>query len=193
MARRSCWNVPWRPEESWPMNIRDCREEDLAPLEASMPSPGRTRGHARRFGRQRQGLSSYLIAWADSVPVGTGEILWPGCAAPEVQQRYPGCPELNGLWIWPAELRSQGIGTAIIRAAESRARERGYPQIGLGVTDDNLRAAALYQRLGYHETGCRYLDRYHYLDDHGCRHDVADPARFLVKQLSGTLRTGKEA
>ncbi|MEX5637788.1 hypothetical protein [Parafrankia sp. FMc2] len=33
------------------------------------------------------------------------------------------------------------------------------------------------------QTGCRYLDRYYYLDDEGHRHDVADPARFLVKQL----------
>ncbi|WP_405749578.1 hypothetical protein [Streptomyces sp. NBC_01411] len=47
------------------------------------------------------------------------------------------------------------------------------------------RAASLYLRLGYHETGCRYLDRYHYLDDEGLRHEVADPCRFLVKQLTG--------
>jgi ribosomal protein S18 acetylase RimI-like enzyme len=90
---------------------------------------------------------------------------------------------LNGLQVWPAERQSHGIGTAIIRAAEARARERGYRQIGLGVADDNPRAAALYLRLGYLETGCRYLDRYHYLDDRGRRHDVADPARFLVNQL----------
>src|ERR1035441_8102637 len=84
---------------------------------------------------------------------------------------------------WPGSLRSRGIGTAIIRAAEALARERGCGQIGLGVDDDNPRAAALYLRLGYQETGYRYLDRYYYLEDHGHRHDVADPARFLVKDL----------
>jgi RimJ/RimL family protein N-acetyltransferase len=165
------------------VNIQECREQDLELLEARMPSPGQTRRHAIRFERQQRGLSTYLIAWVDDVPVGTGEILWQGCAAPEVTQRYSRCPELNGLAVWPAELQSQGIGTAVVRAAEARAHERGYHQIGLGVTDDNPRAAALYQRLGYQETGCRYLDRYHHLDDHGHRHDVADPARFLVKQL----------
>jgi GNAT superfamily N-acetyltransferase len=133
---------------------------------------------------------TYLIAWVDGIPAGTGEILWQGCAAPEVTQRFPRCPELNGLQVWPAERQSHGIGTAIIRAAEARARERGYRQIGLGVADDNPRAAALYLRLGYHETGCRYLDRYHYLDDRGRRHDVADPARFLVKQLQPSPDTG---
>ncbi|WP_018506095.1 GNAT family N-acetyltransferase [Parafrankia discariae] len=165
------------------MKIRECREQDLELLEVRISSGGQTRQHAIRFERQQRGLSTYLIAWVDSIPVGTGEILWQGCSAPEVIQRYSQCPELNGLAVWPVELQSQGTGTAVVRAAEALAHDRGYQQIGLGVADDNPRAAALYQRLGYQETGCRYLDRYHYLDDHGRRHDVADPARFLVKQL----------
>ena len=165
------------------MEIRPCREHDLGLLEAGNPT-GRNRDHARRFARQEQGLSTFLIAWADGVPVGKGEILWTGCAAPEVNQRYPACPELNGLEVWPAARRSQGAGTAIVRAAEALARDRGCDQIGLGVIDGNPRAAALYLRLGYRETGCRYLDRYSYLDGRGRRHDVGDPARFLVKQLT---------
>jgi hypothetical protein len=52
------------------------------------------------------------------------------------------------------------------------------------MTDTNPRAAALYRRLGYTETNCSYLNRYHYIDEHGVRHDVADPARFLVKTLA---------
>lgn len=165
------------------MEIRQCQEEDLHLLETGNPSPGQTRYHDSRFERQQQGASTFLIAWADGVPIGTGEILWRGCAAPEVHQRYPDCPELNGLHVWPAQWRSHGIGTAIILAAEALARDRGCHQIGLGVDDDNPRAAALYQRRGYQETGLRYLDRYYYLDDHGHRHDIADPARFLVKQI----------
>ena len=165
------------------MDIRQCQEADLQQLEAGNPSPGSTRYHDRRFERQQQGASTFLIAWADGVPIGTGEILWHGCAAPEVHQRYPDCPELNGLHVWPDKRRSHGTGTAIIGAAEALARDRGCQQIRLGIDDDNLRAAALYQRLGYHEVGLRYLDRYYYLDDHGHRHDIADPARFLVKQL----------
>jgi hypothetical protein len=105
---------------------------------------------------------------------------------PRGEPALPQCPELNGLEVWPPELRSQGIGTAIICADEARARERGCHQIGLGVTDDNPRAAALYLRLGYQEIGYRYLDRCQYLDDHGRRHDIADPARFLVKQLQAS-------
>lgn len=148
-----------------------------------MPSPGRTRRHAARFDRQERGLSTFLTAWADDVPVGSAQILWQGCAAPEVRARFPDCPELNGLAIWPPDLRSRGIGTALIRAAEQRVHGAGHALIGLGVDDDNHRAAALYLRIGYRETGCRYLDRYVFLDADGVRQEVADPARFLVRDL----------
>ncbi len=168
---------------SGPVRVRPCREADLEPLERYLPSPGRTRRHAARFDRQERGLAAFLTAWADDVPVGTAQILWQGCAAPEVRARFPGCPELNGLSVWPPELRSRGIGSALIAAAEERVRAAGHPLIGLGVDDDNHRAAALYARIGYRETGCRYVDRYAYLDDEGVRHEVADPARFLVKEL----------
>ena len=166
------------------MDIRACRQEDLQLLETSNPSPGQSRYHHRRFERQQQGASTFLIAWAGDVPVGHGEILWNGCAAPEVHERYPDCPEINGLEVWPPGQRSQGTGTAIIRAAEALARDRGFQQIGLGVDDDNHRAAALYRRLGYQQTGIRYADRYYNLDERGHRHDIAEPALFLVKQLS---------
>ncbi|MGW8489498.1 GNAT family N-acetyltransferase [Streptomyces sp. NPDC055886] len=176
---------PPRSPDPVPVRIRPCRAADLDVLERHMPSPGRTRRHAARFDRQEQGLSTFLTAWADDVPVGTAQILWQGCAAPEVQARFPGCPELNGLGIWPPALRSRGIGTALIRAVEDQVRAAGHALIGLGVDDDNSRAAALYLRIGYRETGCRYLDRYAYVDGDGVRHEVAEPARFLVKELGG--------
>ncbi|MEU6018040.1 GNAT family N-acetyltransferase [Streptomyces sp. NPDC047515] len=68
-------------------------------------------------------------------------MFWQGCKAPEVHDRFPECPELNGLGVWPPQRRSQGIGTAIIRAAETQAGRSGYHQIGLGVDDQNHRAA----------------------------------------------------
>ncbi|MEU3661755.1 GNAT family N-acetyltransferase [Streptomyces sp. NPDC032940] len=166
------------------MDIRQCREGDLGVLERHMPSPGRTRRHVMRFETQQRGLSTFLVAWHDGTPVGTAQILWNGCKAPEVRDRFPDCPELNGLGVWPPQRRSQGIGTALVRAAETRARHKGCPRIGLGVDDENHRAASLYLRLGYQETGCHYLDRYHYLDADGLRHEVADPGRFLIKQLA---------
>jgi GNAT superfamily N-acetyltransferase len=165
------------------MIVRQCEERDVATLEQHIPSPGQNRFHEARYERQQRGLSTFLVAYLGDVPVGSGEILWEGCAASEVRERFPDCPEVNGLTVWPPERRSQGIGTTLIRAVEALAVQRGRREIGMGVDDQNARAAALYLRLGYAETGCRYLDRYHYLDDFGVRREAADPCRFLVKNI----------
>ena len=45
--------------------------------------------------------------------------------------------------------RSLGIGTALIGALCGEARRRGYPEVRLEVIDSNLRARALYARLGF--------------------------------------------
>jgi GNAT superfamily N-acetyltransferase len=165
------------------VEIRVYRPGDIEQLEQWQPT-GLTRTHQQRARRQSDGDSSYLIVWESDTPVGTGEIRWNGCGSPEVLARFPDCPELNGLQVWPEGLRSLGIGTELIGAAEQLARQRGFDRIGLGVADDNDRAARLYLRLGYAETGCRYLDRYHYVAEDGTRHEVAEPCRFLVKQLT---------
>ena len=159
-----------------------CRAEDLTRLEEAIPS-GLSRFHERRFSRQQQGMSTYLIAWIDEVPVGHAEIWWDGCEAAEVRQRFPGCPEINALEVWPERLRSRGIGTALMAEAERRAVARGVGWIGLGVADDNPRAAALYLRLGFGETGCCYLDQYEIVNEAGERQVLRDRCRFLVKNL----------
>jgi GNAT superfamily N-acetyltransferase len=164
------------------MRIEPAGPLDLERLERWTPS-GATQIHARRFERQAQGLGTYLIAWGEQDPVASVEIRWDGCAAEEVRQRFPRCPELNGLQVWPASQRGKGIGSGLIGYAEDLARERGFHELGLGVNDDNPGAEVLYLRLGYAETGCRYIDRYWYITPSGARHEVTDPARFLVKQL----------
>ncbi|MEU2389560.1 GNAT family N-acetyltransferase [Streptomyces sp. NPDC007369] len=52
------------------------------------------------------------------------------------------------LTVLPA-LRSRGLGTLLIRAAEQRIRSRGLHRAELAVEEDNPRARALYERLGY--------------------------------------------
>ncbi|MBM2615962.1 GNAT family N-acetyltransferase [Actinoplanes sp. LDG1-06] len=78
----------------------------------------------------------------------------------------------------------RSVGTALIRTAEDLALERGIGRLGLGVDDTNPRAAALYRRLGYAETGCRYVDRFTVVDDDGSRREIAEPCRFLVSELA---------
>lgn len=45
--------------------------------------------------------------------------------------------------------RGQGIGEALVEALCSEARQRGYAAIRLEVIDTNVRARALYERLGF--------------------------------------------
>ncbi|WP_037670819.1 GNAT family N-acetyltransferase [Streptomyces griseus] len=164
------------------MDITVSRAEDIAVLERRMPSSSVEGCHAARFARQEAGRSTYLIPWLDGRPVGHAEVRWTGCEAAEVRLAQPGCPEINGLLVWPESLRSQGVGTSLVRAAERLARERGVGAMGLGVGDDNRRAAALYARLGYRPT-VAYVDRWAYLDSDGVRHERADLCTFLVKEL----------
>ncbi|MGW2560760.1 GNAT family N-acetyltransferase [Streptomyces sp. NPDC001514] len=164
------------------MEITPCRADDVPLLDLHMPSSSADSHHAARYARQEAGESTYLVARRDGVPVGHGEVRWTGCAAPEVRAVHGDCPELNGLAVWPEELQGQGIGTALVHAAESLARARGRSELGLGVDLDNARAAALYARLGYEPT-VSYTDHWAYLDEEGGRHECADPCTFLVKRL----------
>ncbi|MFI8964456.1 GNAT family N-acetyltransferase [Streptomyces sp. NPDC053493] len=161
--------------------IRPCRPEDVPLLERHLPTPDAPARHAGRFARQEAGHGTYLIAWRDAVPVGNGQVRWDGCAAPEVRAVLGDCPEFNGLDV-REDLRGRGIGIALVRAAERLARERGRTLLGLGVTDDNPRAAALYARLGY-EPVSAYTDRWTSTDAQGRTHEQADTATFLVRRL----------
>ena len=63
--------------------------------------------------------------------------------------------EAGGLVLWLEELyilpayRSRGLGQEFFAFAERYAWEGGYARIRLEVEEDNVRARALYERLGY--------------------------------------------
>jgi GNAT superfamily N-acetyltransferase len=169
------------------MEITVCGAADVALLDQYIGSPGAVSSHARRFARQGTGGSAYLVAWLDGRPVGHAEVIWGGCAAPEVRAALPGCPEINGLAVWPPRLRSRGIGGALIRRAEELARKRGRTVLGLGVAADNPRAADLYARLGYRRL-TDYVDRWSYVDRDGVTCECVELCTFLSKELpSGPL------
>ena len=62
---------------------------------------------------------------------------------------------LSAMWVEPAS-RGTGVAAAIVAAMVEWAREATYPTIGLGVTTTNARAIALYERLGFVDTGFRF-------------------------------------
>ena len=73
----------------------------------------------------------------------------------------PGFPDSAAgysMWVDPAE-RGKGLGTALIDAIKAWAKDAGYTNLGLGVITSNTQAMALYERLGFVDTGGRFAIR----------------------------------
>lgn len=151
-----------------------------------MPTGGHN-AHAHHFGRQQAGTGTYLIAWQETLPVGCCLILWEGCVAPQLRAALPEAVEISNVHVHP-EARGRGIGTALIQAAEHRVAARGCGLITIGVTEDNPRAALLYARLGYRDTGLRSTARYRYPDDNGVDREVVEHNITLAKRGRGGRR-----
>jgi GNAT superfamily N-acetyltransferase len=125
-----------------------------------------------------------MVAWDDDgVPVGVGVIRWEGWSDEAALAAIPDCPELTNLQVHEAR-RGSGVGTCLIEAAEERVLARGFNRLGIGVADDNAKAAKLYARLGYADTGFRSESRYMYPDDSGVPREIVEYNFLLVKDLA---------
>jgi GNAT superfamily N-acetyltransferase len=124
-----------------PCEVREADPKHADLLEQEMPTGG-SRFHEVRLEGQRTGYATYLIAWVAGRPVGHLFLKWHGADEAIVHEHLGDVPEFNGIGVQP-ELRSQGIGSKLIRAAERLASSRGYSRVGLGVGVENERAWAL--------------------------------------------------
>jgi len=119
--------------------VRDLLHEDLAAC-AWSGSPTHLHYISAALGRRTSGAVDYLAVCGPSdLPLAIGGVDY---------GRSPGAGWLWQLVVHPA-LRSCGIGTLLVRAAEGRIRGRGLGRAELGVEKSNVRARRLYARLGY--------------------------------------------
>jgi ribosomal protein S18 acetylase RimI-like enzyme len=124
-------------EVALPLTIRDLARDDL-PACAWTGSP--EQNFAAALERASRGEIDYLVACPPSgLPVAVGGIDYTLSA---------GAGTLYQLAVHGA-LHSCGIGTLLIGAAEQRIRARGLHRAELAVEQNNPRARALYERLGY--------------------------------------------
>lgn len=63
-----------------------------------------------------------------------------------------GTPELISMWVSPAA-RGLGVGDRLVESVAQWAREHGAAELRLSVAEDNEKAAALYRRNGFADTG----------------------------------------
>lgn len=122
-----------------PIAVRDLTPADL-PACSWSGSPTHLQQVAKELERAETGEVDYLAACtATGLPVAIGGIDY---------RATPGAGYLWQLAVMPA-LQSHGVGTLLIRAAEGRIRSRGVRRAELRVEENNPRARALYERLGY--------------------------------------------
>jgi GNAT superfamily N-acetyltransferase len=127
------------------------------------------------FAVRRDAIGQYgdewFVATMDNLIVGWLVVKWRG------KPTHPEYPDLEDVWV-REQWRNQGIGTSLIRFAEELATKRGCDRIGLAVNPtENSRGHALYERLGYADTGePTYVD-----DVYGGHEDwVIDLAKLLT-------------
>jgi len=122
-----------------PLTVRDLTRADLPSCAWSGPAT-HLASVAQALDRAGHGEVDYLAVCPPSgLPVAIGGV------------DYAVTPGAGTLWQLAVHdaLRSCGIGTILIRGAEQRIRARGLRRAELGVEEDNPRARALYERLGY--------------------------------------------
>lgn len=146
------------------IEVRPCVATEVTVL-AELEPPGR--GFARQaFANQEQGRSIFLVAWLDQSPCGSCEVT------------LGAQPALLNLNVADAR-RDRGVGTALIRAAESVVASAG--ELSVGVAIDNPPARRLYERLGYRSTGVRRESTYTYVDDDSQKHTATELDETLRK------------
>ena len=119
--------------------VDDLRPDDLTSIGWS-GSPAHIRSVASKLERVADGSLEYIVVRGpDGTPVSKGLIDFAARADAGVIEQLATHPDLQGL----------GIGTRLVDEAERRIRARGVRWAVLGVEDDNPRALALYERLGY--------------------------------------------
>lgn len=163
------------------MDVRSVTERDWPQLQAHWPSSvGVLRAQQSPPAGRRTTL---LVAWEEETPLGSGVIQWDGPTGERARETFSDAVEINHLYVQESA-RGRGIGTALIAEAERVIAAAGYSRVLVAVAEDNPRARALYERLGYEPTDCVELTRYRYQDADGVWQDAEEQDRALVRRLA---------
>lgn len=171
------------PRQSLSVGIRAVEAADLQIMASVLPTAAPD-VYQRRLALQQAGNGLFLAAWYGSEPVGSLLARWEGVTDRFLAERLPSTPHLEALGV-REDLRSRGVGTQLLASAEAAARARGCTRIGLAVGIENLRARALYARLGYRESDLgEFRTEWEVQDEHGQRHTEGETCTYFVKRLT---------
>lgn len=138
--------------------------------------------HWSSLNRQQAGELLYIIAWEGRRAVGHVSLFWRPSNDPTAA--LADCPWIIDLLVHP-DHRSRGAGSALLCACEDAARAQHERRIGLAVAITNTRAAALYERLGYHDAGLgQHVMTGSWQDPAGVTHIWQDTVTYMLKPLT---------
>ncbi|MBM7442714.1 GNAT family N-acetyltransferase [Streptomyces sp. HB132] len=134
--------------DDWPI-WRELRQAALAEAPYAFGSTlAQWQGPGDHEGRWRSRLeipgAHHAIAVVDGRPAGMAS----GVPVEQAEDSV----ELISMWVSPT-VRGRGVGDCLIRDVARWAAERGAKSLRLSVMPDNKRAAALYERHGFTDTG----------------------------------------
>lgn len=132
------------------VEIRTLLSKDVAAADAVLP-----------LSRLDQPGGSYLVAWDGQAPVGHVHLAG---------------GEVGDLWVAPKR-RGQGVGTALLAAAEAHARAAGAERLELLTRVDDEPVIRLYERAGFRRAG----EPYRHVADLVIRGDPLSVDEMLVR------------
>lgn len=129
------------PETPRRVTFRVARSSDLRSLHqacfAERPLAQFGDGFRRALTVQRSGRCVYLVAEEAKRPIATGQLIV-----------YGDNVEIADVAVAP-DWRGRGVGTALITVLTRIATYAGFDSVEICVMQDNVRARALYERLGF--------------------------------------------
>jgi GNAT superfamily N-acetyltransferase len=130
----------------------DVRVATEAELPAVVATLGQEQFFRDRWLRQELGNGELFVAWVGPTPVGDLYLWRELPEQPRVADQLGWTPTIQHLEV-AVSWRKQGIGTALLDAAQRHAANLGYGRVCLGAGVTNHGARRLYQRLGYVDWG----------------------------------------
>ena len=165
------------------MNVTQACYADIAPLGEAWDNE---KFFVERYERQKDGLGMLFVARSDGRLVGDVYLWLEPAEEYYIRKHLPGVALLTHLEVLP-EYRSRGIGTELVDAVETYLLGLGHDRVALAVRVDNVRAAALYERLGYEDWGHGELTCYAKVtgpDGHPI--DEPELCHIMVRELHST-------
>lgn len=157
------------------LEIRIATDRDLESLTNALGPEAGAVQLSTRFEESKSGLRIMLVAIKEGQAVGTISI-------GGVRFQREGSLRLFALNVGPA-FRRKGVGTALVKAVEAIATERGLAEVNLEVTIDNEDSIRLYRNLGYRICGDTVMGRWERKLDDGSSETIKVPVFVMVKRL----------